>query len=268
MRILFLGDIVGRPGRQALKARLARLRETLALDAIVANAENAAGGVGITTATLNEVLHAGVDVATLGNHAWRHQEVYNTLNREARVVRPANIPPGAPGRGLCVHTLADGRQFAVLNLLGRTFMDPVDCPFRSAEALLAEVPETVALRFVDMHAEATSEKKAMAAFLDGRVTAVLGTHTHVQTADATILPGGTAYITDLGMCGVESSVLGMEAPSVLARFMSGLPHRFTPAKGEGLLNGLIVDVDEVTGKAAHVTLLREGMPDAVDPSRG
>ena len=263
-----MGDIVGRPGRQALKARLLHLRDTLVLDAVLANAENAAGGVGITTETLREVLNAGVDVATLGNHAWKHQEVYNTLNREARVVRPANMAPGVPGRGLCLHTLADGRQFAVLNLLGRTFMDPVDCAFRTADALLAQVPETVRLRFVDMHAEASSEKKALAAYLDGRVTAVVGTHTHVQTADATILPGGTAYITDLGMCGVESSILGMEAASVLPRFISGLPHRFIPAKGDGVLNGLIVDMDETTGKTLHVALLREGMPDVVDPSRG
>ncbi len=266
MRILFLGDIVGRPGRQALKARLSPLREKLGLDAVIANAENAAGGVGITTETLREILNAGVDMASLGNHAWRHKEVYNTLNNEQRVARPANVAPGVPGHGLRVHRLPDGRQFALLNLLGRTFMEPADCPFRAAEVLLAGLPESVTLRFVDMHAEASSEKKALAAFLDGKATAVVGTHTHVQTADAAILPGGTAYITDLGMCGVESSVLGMTASSVIPRFMDGLPQRFTPARGEGVFNGLVVDADEDTGKATGVTLLREGMPDVFDPS--
>lgn len=266
MRILFLGDIVGRPGRQAVKDRLGRLRQALDLDAVIANAENAAGGVGITTDTLREVLDAGVDVVTLGNHAWRHREAYATLDRETRVVRPANMPPGVPGRGLCVHTLADGRKFAVLNLVGRVFMDPADCPFRCARALLAEVPASVVLRFVDMHAEASSEKKALAVFLDSQAAAVVGTHTHVQTADAAILPGGTAFITDLGMCGVQSSVLGMEASSVLKRFITGLPQRFIPAKGQGFLNGLLVDADERTGKALRVALLREGMPDVLDLS--
>ncbi len=269
MRILMLGDIVGRPGRAALKARLPRLREKLNLDAVIANGENAAGGVGLTRETLREMFAAGVDVVTGGNHTWRHPEIYATLNEDKRVLRPANAPAGAPGRGGLVHALADGRPFAVLNLLGRSFMDPADCPFHVAERELADIPESVRLRFVDFHAEATSEKRAMGRHLDGRATCVAGTHTHVQTLDAAILPGGTAYISDLGMCGNEAgSILGMEPKAVLDRFITGLPVRFRPAPGEGTLNGLIIDADEATGKALAVTVLREKAPAISDPAAG
>ena len=269
MRVLMLGDIVGRPGRAAVKARLPRLKEILNLDAVIANGENTAGGIGMTSETLRELFGAGVDVVTGGNHTWRHPEVYNTLNQEARVVRPANAAPGAPGRGAVVHVLPDGRSFAVLNLLGRSFMDPADCPFHAATRELAALPASVLLRFVDMHAEATSEKRAMAWHLAGQVTAVVGTHTHVQTLDATILPGDTAYISDLGMCGAEStSILGMEVKSVVDRFVTGLPSRFKPVSGEGLLNGMIIDADDETGKALAVTILRERAPALYDPALG
>ncbi len=267
MRILMLGDVVGRPGRTALKARLPRLREKLKLDAVIANAENAAGGVGMTVETLREVFAAGVDVITGGNHTWRHPEVYTALDRDTRVVRPANAAPGSPGQGCTVHTLADGRSFAVLNLLGRSFMDPADCPFHAAAREMAALPDTVKLRFVDFHAEATSEKRALAWFLNGQATCIAGTHTHAQTFDAFILPGGTAFISDLGMCGAESaSILGMDVTSVVDRFVTNLPGRFKPASGEGALNGLIVDADEATGKALSVTVLRERAAAVCDPA--
>ena len=269
MRIAFFGDIVGRPGRAAVKARFPVLREKLRLDAIIANAENAAGGIGITRETLREVLGAGVDVATGGNHTWRNQEVYSMLNEDGRIVRPANVHPVSPGRGHTVHELPCGRKIAVINLLGRSFMDMADCPFRSVDAILEHIPADVVLRFVDFHAEATSEKRAMGFYLDGRVSAVVGTHTHVQTADATILPQGTAYMTDLGMCGAEAvSVLGMQPKEICDRFITGLPHRFKPATGDGTLNGLVATFDPASGTAATVTILRERASDTYDPFRG
>lgn len=269
MRIAFFGDIVGRPGRVAVKARVPFLREKLRLDAVIANVENSAGGIGITRETLRELLAAGIDVATGGNHTFRNQEVYTALDENRRVIRPANIFPGAPGRGHVIHELANGTRIAVINLLGRSFMDMCDCPFRTADAILAGLPEDVTLRFVDFHAEATSEKRAMGHYLDGKVSAVLGTHTHVQTADAAIFPQGTAYITDLGMCGAErESVLGMEANGILKKFVTGMPARFKPAPGEGTLNGLLAEFDPATGRAVGVTLLRERAVAVCDPSAG
>lgn len=267
MRIAFFGDIVGRPGRAAVKARFPALREKLRLDAIIANVENAAGGIGITRETLRELLCTGVDVATGGNHTWRNQEVYATLDEEPRIVSPANVAPCVPGKGRVVRELPCGEKIAVINLLGRSFMDTADCPFRCVDAILASLPQDVVLRFVDFHAEATSEKRAMGQYLDGRVSAVVGTHTHVQTADATILPHGTAYITDLGMCGAEkASILGMEASSIIKRFISGLPVRFKPAAGEGTLNGMVADFNPATGKAEMVAILREQAPALFDPA--
>ncbi|SBV98995.1 conserved hypothetical protein [uncultured delta proteobacterium] len=267
MRIAFFGDIVGRPGRAAVKARLPLLREKLRLDGIIANAENAAGGIGTTRETLREVFSAGVDVATGGNHTWRNQEFYPALDEDKRAVRPANAHPDVPGRGCIVHELPNGTRIAVINLLGRAFMDPCDCPFRAVDGVLASLPSDVTLRFVDFHAEATSEKRAMAHHLDGRVSALVGTHTHVQTADATIFPKGMAYITDLGMCGAEKeSVLGMEPAGIIKRFVTGLPVRFKPMAGEGMLNGLVADFDPATGRAVKVALLRERAPLVYDPA--
>jgi metallophosphoesterase, MG_246/BB_0505 family len=269
MRFLFFGDIVGGPGRAALKARLPRLRETLRPAAVIANAENAAGGIGLTRETAQELFGAGVDVATGGNHSWRHAEVYTALDQDERILRPANVHPSLPGRGVAVRRLSCGTSFAVINLLGRVFMDPADCPFRAAEAALAAIPAEVALRFVDFHAEATSEKRAMGLFLAGRVTAVVGTHTHVQTADAAILPGGTAYITDMGMCGAEKpSILGMEPKTVIDRFVTGMPGRFKPVRAEGLLNGVIIDADPATGQAKAIHILREQPPVLWNPASG
>lgn len=266
-RFAFFGDIVGRPGRAAIKAKLPLLREKLVLDGVIANAENAAGGVGITRETLREVFSAGVDVATGGNHTWRNQEVYATLDSDPRVVRPANVHPSSPGNGFVVRELAGGPRFAVINLLGRSFMDGCDCPFRTVDAVMDAIPADVTLRFVDFHAEATSEKRAMGFHLDGRVSAVVGTHTHVQTADATILPKGTAYMTDLGMCGAEApSILGMEPGGVLRRFVTGLPVRFKSMAGEGALNGLFGIFNPETGKAISLTIIRERACAVFDPS--
>ena len=255
MRILMLGDIFGQPGRNALKTRLPDLRQNLAVDLVIGNAENASGGVGLTRDSMVELLAMGIDVLTSGNHIWRHKDVYHSLDKEPRLLRPANYPPGAPGRGLGVFTLPDGREIAVMNLLGRVFLDNVDCPFRTAEALLAEIPDRVKIRAVDFHAEASSEKMAMGWWLDGKVSLVAGTHTHVQTNDPQILPGGTGFLTDLGMCGVKASVIGMNVENSVARFVGGLPVAFKPAKGAAAINGLLADIDDTSGKALVLKLI-------------
>ncbi len=248
---------MGKPGRLALRHRLPVLRARHGADMVIANGENASGGVGLTAEVMQELLGMGVDVLTTGNHIWKHRDIYAGLEREQRIVRPANFPPGAPGRGMVVHTLSSGVRVAVLNLQGRTFMEEVDCPFRAADALLATLPEDVVLRFVDFHAEATSEKKALGWYLDGRVTAMVGTHTHVQTADPALLPGGTAYLTDAGMCGVEDSCLGMDKDVIIRRFLTRMPNRFVLAKGNAGVNGVLVEADAHTGRATHVELVRE-----------
>ena len=255
MRILMLGDIFGQPGRNALKTRLPDLRQNLAVDLVIGNAENASGGVGLTRDSMVELLAMGIDVLTSGNHIWRHKDVYHSLDKEPRLLRPANYPPGAPGRGLGLFTLPDGRQIAVMNLLGRTFMDNVDCPFQAAQSLLEHIPATVKIRVVDFHAEASSEKKALGWWLDGKVSVVAGTHTHVQTNDPQILPQGAGYLTDLGMCGVQESVIGMDPQSSLARFVTGLPASFKPAKGKAAINGLWADIDDDSGKALALELV-------------
>lgn len=255
MRILYLGDVMARWGRMAVAREVPELRQKLGLDLVLANAENASGGLGLTPDSAKELFAASVDVLTSGNHIWKHREVWDYLDREERLLRPANYPQGAPGRGLGLYPLPGGGRFAVLNLLGRTYMEPVDCPFDKADQLLALVPEDVAVRLVDFHAEATSEKLALAAYLDGRVSAVLGTHTHVQTSDARVTEAGTACVTDLGMCGVQDSVLGMDTDIILRRFRTGLPERFKPAKGTAELRGAVLDLDPASGKAAAIELL-------------
>ena len=255
MRILILGDIFGQPGRAALKKHLPGLRESLAADFVIANAENASGGVGLTFDGLRELLALNIDVITSGNHIWRHKDIYNVLDKEPRLLRPANYPSGAPGRGLGVFCLPDGRKVAVLNLLGRVFMEPVDCPFRAAEELLAQIPAEITTRVADFHAEATSEKKAMGFFLDGKVSLVAGTHTHVQTNDPQILPEGAGYLPDLGMCGVATSVIGMDQKISLERFLTALPVGFKPAKGQARINGLLAEIDDADGKALSLELV-------------
>lgn len=258
IRVLCLGDVVGRPGRQTLEMHLPALRCRYAVDMVIANGENAAGGVGLTPETARELLNAGVDVITGGNHTWKHRELYPLLINDLRILRPANYPQGSPGKGLCVHKLPNGTRIAVINLIGRSFMEPLDCPFRAADVLLAgEELKDTPIRVIDFHAEASSEKRALAHYVDGKASAVLGTHTHVQTADAFVSENGTASLTDLGMCGVEEgSVLGVTPEPVISRFVKGLPAPFRPAKGPATINGALLDIDGDTGKTQTLWLLR------------
>ena len=253
MRILFLGDVVGKAGRLAVKQFLPKLKEDLRLDVVLANGENIAGGIGMTCETLDELFAAGVDFVTSGNHVWRHREIFSRLDKDRRILRPANYPEGAPGRGWAVLTLKDGRRLAVLNMLGTTYMEPLPCPFRMAldwveRPELADVP----VRLVDFHAEATAEKRALAGYADGRISALFGTHTHVQTADEKILPGGTGYITDIGMCGPSHSVLGVAPELAIRRMRTFLPTRFENASGPCSLSGIVADIDLKTGKTISI----------------
>jgi hypothetical protein len=251
MRILFLADIVGKLGRKAVTAQAGELRRRLQLDWILANAENVSGGIGLTPRNAQQLHSAGVDVLTSGNHIWKHKEIQGFLESTEWLLRPANYPPGSPGRGSGVFDNGE-HSLGVINVQGRTFMEALDCPFRRVEEELEALTERCRVVLVDLHAEATSEKKAMLFFLAGRASALIGTHTHVQTADAQVLDGYTGYITDAGMCGPERSVIGMEPESVLERFVSKLPQRFTPAGGEVLLQGVLLDVDPVSGRTMSI----------------
>lgn len=243
MRILFIGDVVGRPGRNAVATLLPELRRERALDFVVANCENAAAGWGITPKTADELFAAGVDCLTGGNHTWANREGLPLLDSHPSLLRPANFAPGVPGRGSGLYEAANGTTVGVINLIGRVFMDPVDCPFRRADEEVARLREHTNVILVDFHAEATSEKQAMGYYLDGRVSAVIGTHTHVTTADETLLPRGTAFISDVGMTGPEGTIIGVEREIVLRRFTSGLPQRFeVPKSGPARLSGLLVEV--------------------------
>ncbi|MBI1317421.1 MAG: TIGR00282 family metallophosphoesterase [Candidatus Hydrogenedens sp.] len=252
MKILFVGDVVGRPGRLAVAKQLPALRRARAVDVVVANAENAAGGHGATPEILRELQGYGVDAFTMGNHTWRKHAIYSALDSMPNIVRPANYPEGAPGRGAAVIKLRDGRKLGILNIMGRVYMEPLECPFRAADRLLPGLREETPLILVDVHAEATSEKVAMGWHLDGRCTAALGTHTHVQTGDEWILPGGTAYLTDTGMCGPMFSVIGTEREPVLKRFLTGLPQSFNVAKGPAMFCAVLVEADEETGQARSI----------------
>jgi hypothetical protein len=261
MRLLFCGDIVGRPGREALADQLPRLRQELGLDFVIANGENAAGGFGITEKTAKEIFEAGVDVISGGNHIWDQREAVGVIDREPRILRPQNYPKGTPGRGVAVFDAGRGRKVLVLNVMGRLFMDALDDPFACVERELAahRLGGTVQAIVVDMHAEATSEKMAMGHFVDGRVSLCVGTHTHVPTADTMILPGGTAYQTDAGMCGDYDSVIGMDKTVPLQRFTRKLPTaRLSAAKGEGTLCAVFVETDKATGLAVKVAPVRAG----------
>lgn len=255
MKILFIGDIVGRPGRRFLRERLAEMRAAHGVDAVIANAENAAGGVGATPEVLNELLSMGIEVLTLGNHTWRHKDLAPALDGFDRVIRPANYPDGVPGRGGVAIRLDDGGMLGVLNLQGRVFMQSFACPFaaawRGVEALRALARVVV----VDFHGEATSEKMAMGWYLDGRCAAVVGTHTHVQTADERVLPQGTAYITDVGMTGPADSVIGVNPERAVHKFLTGMPSEYRLAKGPVRLCGVVIDADEETGLARSIERL-------------
>jgi len=258
MRLLFLGDVVGRPGRRALAALVPRLAAQEDIEFIIANCENASGGKGVDPRSADELHEAGVDVLTSGNHVWQNREIVPYMRESGRLLRPLNFPPGVPGVGWTVQKARRSEaRVAVLNLIGRVFMAPVDCPFRAADEALADIRREASIVFVDMHAEATSEKVAMGRFLDGRVSAVVGSHTHIQTADETVLPGGSAYLTDAGMCGPEDSVLGVRTDRVVERFLTQMPTRFEVAAGAVLVQGAVIDIDGETGRARSIRRVRE-----------
>ena len=256
MRILFIGDIVGSPGRHIVLERLTDIVAQQKLDLVIANAENAASGFGITPRLAEELLAVGVDVLSGGNHIWDRKEILDYFPHQPRLLRPANYPEGTPGRGLYVGTARNGTRYAVLNLQGRVFMASIDCPFRTADRELKLIPPDVKVIIVDMHAETTSEKQAMGWYLDGRASAVIGTHTHVVTADEQVLPGGTAYITDVGMTGPHDSVIGMDKAGILKRFLDGLPARFEVASADVQMNAVRLDVEESSGHARSIERLR------------
>jgi len=263
VRILFLGDIVGKPGRQIVTKLLPQIVEREKIDFVIANSENSAGGVGITPSCIKELLAANIDVLTSGNHAWDKKEGIHLYDTEPRLIRPANYPKTkyhpTPGKGSLVIDTKKGVKVAVINLIGCVFMHSYDCPFQKADLLLEEIAEQTKVIFVDFHGEATSEKKAMGFFLDGRVSAVVGTHTHVQTSDEQILEGGTAFLTDAGMTGPHDSVIGMDREKVLERFLTKRPVRFKVAENGSRLQGVYVDVDETTGKATAIHRVNEAL---------
>lgn len=243
-----VGDVIGRPGRRAVRALLPGLRQEYAIDLIIANGENAAGGIGITTKTADELFESDVDVITSGNHIWAQREIIPTLDSSPAILRPLNYPQGVPGHGYFIKGEA-----MVVNLIGRTFIGNFDCPFRAIDQLLEDLADRKPpVIIVDFHAEATSEKVAMGWYLDGRVSAVLGTHTHVGTVDARLLPKGTAHITDVGMTGPLDSVIGDDINTVLTRFLTQLPYRISVGKGNVILNSVLVEVEETTGRARHI----------------
>ncbi len=252
MRILFIGDIVGSPGRRIVAGRLAGIIAREQLDLVIANGENSAAGFGITPHLADELFETGIEVLSGGNHIWDRKEIKDYFPGQPRLLRPANFPEGSPGKGLYKGIARNGIPYAVLNVQGRTFMQALDCPFRTAQRELDTLGRDVRVIIVDMHAEATSEKQAMGWFLDGKVSAVLGTHTHIPTADEQILPAGTAYITDVGMTGPHDSVIGMEKEGIVQRFLDGLPTRFGVATGDVRMNAVLLEVDPHTGRASHI----------------
>ena len=258
MRILFIGDIVGRPGRQAVQSLVPGLRREYKLDTVIANAENAAGGKGLTSGTAEAILSYGVDILTSGNHIWAQKEIIPHLDGDLPIIRPLNYPQGVPGRGFLVKG-----KVMVVNLLGRTFMNTVDCPFQAIDKLLEETKNPPKVIIVDFHAEATSEKNALGRYLDGRVSVVVGTHTHVATADTRVLPSGTAYVTDIGMVGPLNSVIGDDIEAVIGRFLTGLPNRLPVAEGDVLFNAVLIEVDNRTGIATSISRVDRELGDGL-----
>lgn len=256
MNILFIGDIVGEPGRRVIMKRLHKLIPQHQIDLVVGNGENAAGGFGITPDVASELFDLGLSVITLGNHAWDKKEAIDCIQKDSRLLRPANYPEGVPGRGSIVIETVGGESLGILQVMGRVFMPTLDCPFRVAEREVATLREQTRAIIVDMHAETTSEKTAMGHFLDGKVSAVVGTHTHVQTADDQILPKGTAYLTDIGMTGPQHSVIGMKADMVIKKFLTQMPRRLEVASGPALLCAALIQLDGLTGKATGIQRLQ------------
>jgi metallophosphoesterase (TIGR00282 family) len=257
LRCLIIGDIIGKPGREAVAALLPQLRRELALDMVIANGENVAAGMGITPRLADELLGMDIDVITSGNHIWDKREIYDYLETDRPLLRPINYPDEAPGRGWLIHHLADGDEVAVVNAMGRVFMNQLDSPFNAIDRLLDEAAvELPPIRIVDFHCEITSEKNAMGWHLDGRVTAVVGTHTHVPTADARLLPKGTAYISDIGMTGPRDSIIGMSVETVMPRFLRHLPTRFVVAEGPVSFNAVLITAERASGRASSIELVQ------------
>lgn len=265
MTVLFIGDVVGEPGRRAVRLLVPELRREFCVDAVIANGENAAGGSGITPNTAAEIFAAGVDVITSGDHLWDQKEVLGLLENEPRFIRPLNYPPGTPGRGSFVYELAPGRRLAVVNLQGRVFLPALEHPFLALQGELPRLRDQTACILVDMHAEATSEKLAIGRMFDGQISAVIGTHTHVQTADDQIFPGGTAFLCDAGFTGPHESILGREIEPVVKRFLTHQPQRFGVARENILLQGAIVEIDEPGGRARKISRISRPLPVETPP---
>jgi metallophosphoesterase (TIGR00282 family) len=260
LRLLFIGDIVGRPGRWAASQLLPDLRKSLDIDFVVANVENAAGGFGLTKEIANKIFTYGVDCLTSGNHIWDRKDIYPFLDQEERLLRPANYPPGAPGKGSGVFETRKLEKVGVLNVQGRVFIQEIDCPFRKSLEELEKIRNHAKIILVDVHAEATSEKVALGWYLDGKVSAIIGTHTHVQTADETILPQGTAYITDVGMTGPHDSIIGIRKEDALSRFLTQTPHRFRLGLDDVKFSAVLIEVDSDSGKAKKIERLKVDVP--------
>lgn len=252
MKILFIGDIVGEPGRRAVEELLPGIKKSNDVEFVIGNGENVAGGSGITPALADELFEAGIDVITSGDHAWKRKEIVDRIDSDRRILRPANYPSGTPGFGSTVIKSASGTEIGVINLQGRVFMAALECPFKAAKNEIEKIKNKARIIIVDMHAEATSEKIAMGWYLDGFVSAIAGTHTHIQTADEKILPGGTAFIADAGMTGPFDGVIGRKKEQVLSRFLTQMPTKFEMAEGDIQLHGVIFDIDEKTGKANSI----------------
>ncbi len=257
MNILCIGDIVGEPGREALRVLLSDLKNEFNIDFTIINAENSAGGAGMTPKIAKETLQVGADVITLGDHTWDQKELEEYLKTSEQVIRPANFPEGVPGKGWCIRKSKSGVKVGVINMLGRVFMrHQVECPFRKLKSIVEEISKETPIIVLDMHAETTSEKVATGHYIDGQISVVFGTHTHIQTADDKILPRGTAYVTDVGMTGPYDSVIGQNKESIINRFLSSMPIRFNVASGDVKLCGIVVEVDEKTGRAKNITRLQ------------
>lgn len=258
MKILFIGDIIGSPGRKTVYEILPSLKEKEKIDLVIANGENSAGGVGITEKVYDELLSMGIDLITSGNHVWHQKEFVKNIDNCDRLLRPANYPAGVPGRGFLIYTLPSGQKVGLINLEGRVFMKTLDCPFRTADKIIEEIKKETPIIIVDFHAEATSEKIALGKYLTGRVSAVIGTHTHVMTADERILAGATAFISDVGMVGALDSIIGVEAPAIIDRFLTQLPHSYEPEKkGPMIFNAVIIEIDAATGQAQSIKLIKD-----------
>lgn len=257
LKVLMIGDIFGKPGRKAVKELIKTYRSQYDLDFVIANGENAAGGNGITREIANELYDAKIDFITMGNHTWDKKEIFQFIDIDKRIIRPANYPPGTPGRGWAIVPLNNTIKVGVVNLSGRVFLQPLDCPFRVGARIVEEISKETHIIIIDFHGEATSEKIAMGFFMDGKVSAVVGTHTHVQTADERILPYGTGYITDVGMTGPYDSILGVKKDIVIQKFLTQLPARFETAQGLAQVNALLIEIDETTGKTTRLERIQD-----------